>query len=188
VVDPIGMKVLSLLLTTGVAVALAQDAPKPAKPKGGGAMAELKNAKGEVVGKVRIAGQRGAEGVRITGEVSGLTPGDHGIHIHMTGKCEAPDFTTAGGHFNPTSAKHSLHTQGGHAGDLGNLKVESNGTAKIDITVPGVVIRGDGANSLFKEGGTALVIHANPDDLKTDPTGNAGGRFACGVISRPAAQ
>ena len=179
------MRLLTLLLMTGVSVALAQDPPKPAKPKGG-AMAELKNAKGEVVGKVRLAG-RGGEGVRITGEVSGLTPGDHGIHIHMTGKCEAPDFASAGGHFNPTGAKHSLNTQGGHAGDLGNLKVESDGTAKIDMTVPGVMMRGTEANSLFKEGGTALVIHANADDLKSDPAGNAGGRVACGVISRPGA-
>jgi len=180
------MRLLTLLVTTGVAVALAQDPPKPAKPKGG-AMAELTNTKGEVVGKVRIAGQRGGDGVRIMGEVSGLTPGDHGIHIHMTGKCDAPDFASAGGHFNPTSAKHSLNTQGGHAGDLGNLTVESSGSAKIDMTVAGVTMRGDGANSLFKEGGTALVIHANADDLKSDPAGNAGGRVACGVIMRPGA-
>lgn len=180
------MRTLTLLLTIGVVAALAQDPPKPAKPRGG-AMAELKNAKGEVVGKVRIAGQRGGEGVRIMGEVSGLTPGDHGIHIHMTGKCDPPDFASAGGHFNPTSAKHSLNAQGGHAGDLGNLTVESNGTAKVDLKVEGVTMRGDGANSLFKEGGTALVIHANADDLKTDPAGNAGGRVACGVITRPGA-
>lgn len=180
------MRLLTLLVTTGVTVALAQDPPKPAKPKGG-AIAELKNAKGEVVGKVRLAGQRGGEGVRMMGEVSGLTPGQHGIHIHMTGKCDPPDFTSAGGHFNPTNAKHSLNTQGGHAGDLGNLTVESDGKAKIDMTVAGVTMRGDGANSLFKEGGTALVIHANADDLKSDPAGNAGGRVACGVIMRPGA-
>ena len=180
------MRLLTLLLTTGVAVALAQDPPKPAKPKGG-ATAELKTAKGEVVGNVRLAG-RGAEGVRIMGEVKGLTPGDHGIHIHMTGKCEAPDFASAGGHFNPTSAKHGVNTQGGHAGDLGNLTVGSDGSAKIDMTIPGVTMRGSDATSLFKEGGTALVIHANADDLKTDPAGNAGGRFACGVITRSAPQ
>jgi superoxide dismutase, Cu-Zn family len=186
VADPIGMRTLTFLLTIGVTVALAQDPPKPAKPKGG-ARAELKNAKGETVGNVRIMGQRGGEGVRVVGEVRGLQPGERGIHIHMTGKCEPPDFQSAGGHFNPTNASHSLNTKGGHAGDLGNLKVESDGTAKIDMTVPGVTMRGDGANSLFKEGGTALVIHAGTDDLKTDPAGNAGGRVVCGVITRQTA-
>jgi superoxide dismutase, Cu-Zn family len=147
------------------------------------ATAELKNAQGEVVGKVRVAPVRKGEGVRITGQVKSLPPGEHGIHIHMTGKCDPPDFTSAGGHFNPTNAKHSLHTQGGHAGDLGNLTVAANGRAKIDLRIPNVTLA-EGANSLLKEGGTALVIHANADDLKTDPTGNAGGRIACGVIMK----
>ena len=147
------------------------------------ARAEMKNAKGEVIGTLKITPAKKGDGVQITGNVKNLPPGEHGFHIHTVGKCEAPEFTTAGGHFNPTSAKHSLNAQGGHAGDMGNLTVGQNGGAKVNVHVGGVTL-GEGANSLFKEGGTALMIHANVDDLKTDPTGNAGGRIACGVISK----
>ena len=177
------MRIITFLLTSALAVAFAQDKPAAKGASAGAAMAELKNAKGEVVGNVRVAPQRGGAGVRITGNVMNLPAGEHGIHIHMTGKCEAPDFQSAGGHFNPTGAKHSLHTQGGHAGDLGNLTVAANGKAKVNMVVPNVTL-GEGANSLFKEGGTALVIHEKADDLKTDPAGNAGARIACGVITR----
>jgi Cu-Zn family superoxide dismutase len=145
------------------------------------ATAELKNAKGEVVGKVTAAETKG--GVRLTGQVMNVPAGEHGIHIHMTGKCDPPEFTSAGGHFNPSGNKHGLSGKGGHEGDLGNLKVGADGKAKVDLRVPDVTLA-DGPKSLFKEGGTALVLHANPDDLKTDPTGNAGGRLACGVFMK----
>jgi len=176
------MKMITFLLTSALAVAFAQD--KPAAPKGsaGSAMAELKNAKGEAVGKVRIAPQRGGAGVRLTGDVMNLSAGEHGIHIHTTGKCDGPDFQSAGGHFNPEGHKHGADTKTGHAGDLGNLKVGENGKGKINMVVSNVTL-GEGANSLFKEGGTALVIHEKADDLKTDPAGAAGARIACGVIS-----
>jgi len=153
----------------------SQTAPSRAK-------AELKNAQGQAVGKAAFRPAR--DGVAMTLEVKGLTPGLHGIHIHEVGKCEAPDFKTAGSHFNPHGKHHgSLNPQGEHAGDLGNLTVGKKGSVKVKLLAKGVTL-GEGDASLFHPGGTSLVIHANPDDLKTDPAGNAGTRIVCGVITR----
>lgn len=147
------------------------------------ATATLKNAAGESVGTLTLT-TAGPDALRVTGTLSKLPPGTHAIHIHTVGKCDAPDFTTAGGHFNPTSKQHGKdNPNGAHMGDLPNFDVAANGTAKIAIDVKGVTL-GDGANSLFHTGGTALMIHAAADDYKTDPTGNAGARIACGVIEK----
>ncbi|MDZ4802973.1 MAG: superoxide dismutase family protein [Bryobacteraceae bacterium] len=170
------MKLVSLLLTIGVTMTLAAD-KKPAP-----ATVTLKNAKGDVVGNLKATPVKGGS-VKLSGSVMKMPAGQHAIHVHMTGKCEAPDFTSAGGHFNPEQHKHGLATQTGHAGDLGNFTVAANGKAKVNLMLTKVTLA-DGANSLFKEGGTALVVHEKADDLKTDPTGNAGGRVACGVFSR----
>lgn len=122
-------------------------------------------------------------GVEVTMKVTGLQPGKHGVHIHENGKCEPPGFSTAGSHFNPTSKHHGAGSPGGkHAGDLPNLVVQSDGTAKLTAIAQGATL-GTGTGSLLKPGGTALVIHAKPDDEKTDPSGNSGDRIACGVIS-----
>lgn len=146
------------------------------------ATVELKNAKGEVVGKMKATADK-AGGVKLAGNVMNMPPGEHAIHVHMTGQCVAPEFTSAGAHFNPENNKHGLATQGGHAGDLGNFMVAPNGKAKVNLTLTAVTLA-EGANSLFKEGGTALIVHEKLDDLKTDPTGAAGGRLACGVFTR----
>ena len=146
------------------------------------AKADIANSQGEHVGTATF--KETAQGVRLALEVANLPPGVHGFHIHAVGKCEAPDFKSAGGHFNPAGTQHGLENPAGHhAGDLQNLIVNAQGKAKVTILVPGVTL-GEGANSLFQPQGTAIVIHANPDDMKTDPAGNAGARIACGVITK----
>jgi len=146
------------------------------------AKADLADSKGANVGTAKFKDT--SSGVSLALEVSNLPPGVHGFHIHAVGKCEPPDFKSAGGHFNPEGKKHGWENpEGHHAGDLQNLTVDAQGKAKVKVVVPGVTL-GDGPNSLFHPQGTALVIHADPDDMKTDPAGNAGTRIACGVISK----
>ena len=146
------------------------------------AKADLADSKGASVGTAKLKEASG--GVSLTLEVSNLPPGVHGFHIHAVGKCESPDFKSAGGHFNPEGKKHGWENpEGHHAGDLQNLTVDAKGKAKVKVVVAGVTL-GDGPNSLFQPQGTAIVIHAAPDDNKTDPAGNAGARIACGVISK----
>jgi len=144
------------------------------------ARAELKNSKGEVVGTAIFTAAD--HGVIMSLNVRNLPPGEHGMHIHEAGKCEPPDFKSAAGHFNPAGKKHGLHNpEGAHAGDMENLTVRPDGTARVRIPLHGVTL-GKDAGSLLKPGGTSLIIHADKDDLKTDPTGGSGARIVCGVI------
>jgi len=118
--------------------------------------------------------------VRVTGEVTGHTKGPKGFHIHAMGDCSAHDAMSAGGHFNPTNSKHGgPYDPVKHAGDLGNITFNDAGAAKINFTVGDISVSKDQPNGII---GRALMVHAQVDDLKTDPTGNAGGRVACGVI------
>lgn len=146
------------------------------------AKADLTNSKREKVGTAKL--KEAPKGMSLSLEVSNLPPGVHGFHIHTVGACDPPDFKSAGGHFNAEGKKHGWENpEGHHAGDLQNLTVDAHGKATVKVVVPGVRL-GDGPNSLFHPQGTALVIHADPDDMKTDPAGNAGTRIACGVISK----
>lgn len=123
-------------------------------------------------------------GLNVTLDASDLQPGMHGFHIHENGICEAPDFESAGGHFNPTDAKHGFdHPEGPHAGDLPNIEVDQDGNVVADVTADMVTLEKGKVNSLLKEGGTALMIHSKADDYESQPSGDAGERIACGVIS-----
>jgi superoxide dismutase, Cu-Zn family len=144
---------------------------------------KLSDAKGKDVGTATLTDTD--KGVKIDLDVKGLAPGDHAIHVHEAGKCDAPDFKSAGGHFNPDKKHHGMDSKDGpHAGDMPNFKVDDKGNAKTSVVAPNVNLKDKDAHSVFTDAGTALVIHEKADDGKTDPAGNAGARIACGVIKK----
>lgn len=167
-----GSPLLSFVLMVGPAAAAGASPSK--------AVAQLQDASGKPVGSARFTEHGDAIAVDI--RVRGLTPGIHGAHVHMTGRCVAPGFASAGGHWNPMARHHGLKNPGGwHSGDLPNLVVKANGRGNLHFAIAGArLIGGEGA--LLDADGAALVIHAGQDDMISDPAGNAGGRVACGVI------
>ncbi|MCM3290882.1 superoxide dismutase family protein [Paenibacillus sp. MER 180] len=139
------------------------------------------NTKGDSIGTAQLT-QVGNK-VQMAIDVQSLSPGKHGIHFHAVGRCDTPDFKTAEAHLNPTHKEHGFENpKGYHSGDLPNLEVGEDGKAQATFTTEMVTLEKDKPNSLLKSGGTALIIHAQPDDYKTDPSGNSGDRIACGLI------
>jgi len=142
------------------------------------AQALLKTADGKDAGWVMATQEEG--GIRLAINAMGMSAGEHGIHVHMTGKCEGPKFESAGGHWNPMGAKHGLNNpQGQHSGDMPNLVVASDGSGRMDYLLDEAQL-----DQMLDADGAALVIHAKADDQKTDPSGDSGDRLACGVFTR----
>ena len=149
-------------------------------PSGPSAPAVLHDANGQERARATVTQVGGDLHVRVTSV--DMAPGTYGAHIHAVGRCEAPGFTTAGPHWNPTRRQHGKdNPQGMHMGDLPNLVVGADGKGDVDYTVAGATLR-DGDQALLAANGASVIIHAGPDDYKTDPSGNSGARMACGVL------
>ena len=146
------------------------------------ASATLLDASGAAHGTARV--MQTTSGLNVMVSVTGLTPGVHAVHVHTTGACTAPDFTSAGGHWNPMGKEHGMQNpNGSHMGDMPNMTVGADGTGSLTYTIAGGMVEGS-ANPLLDSDGAAVVVHAQADDNVSDPAGNAGGRIACGVLAK----
>ncbi len=171
----IGLAVMTAI-GTGTLAAAADKAPA-------GAYAELKPTQGSTV-KGRVDFKPGRDGVLVTGRIEGLTPGTHGFHVHEKGDCSAPDGSSAGAHFNPTTKPHAAREAADrHAGDLGNVEANAQGVAEVKFV--DAQLKLSGPESILGKG---VIVHEKADDFTTQPTGNAGGRKACGVIETTSAE
>jgi superoxide dismutase, Cu-Zn family len=176
-----------LLLASGIlcAATLAQQPRAGQAQPTQQAMASFISDKGERIGSARLT--QTPRGVLIQIEARNLPPGEHAFHVHAVGRCEgtgAEAFQSAGGHYNPGGHQHGfLVGEGAHAGDMPNQFVGQDGMLRAEVLNPNVTL-GAGQASLFDADGSALVIHARPDDHRSQPAGDAGGRIACAVIER----
>lgn len=168
----------ALILPLVAALAGCQTADKPPSARLGQATLQL--ASGVPAGTAQLLSS-GSQ-VNLAVAVVGLTEGMHGAHLHMVGSCDAPDFASAGGHLNPGGRQHGTENHAGaHLGDLPNIVVAGAGAGTVSATLPGT--REEVLARLFDADGTAVVVHAGADDYRTDPSGNSGGRVACGVLT-----
>ncbi|MGM0875535.1 MAG: superoxide dismutase family protein [Bacillota bacterium] len=142
---------------------------------------EMFNPNGDSLGTIKVSEQ--SEGVKLEVLLEGLPPGEHGLHIHEKGKCEAPEFKSAGNHFNPDEKQHGLlHPEGAHAGDLPNI-ISEDGKVEADLMAPQLTLKSDQKNSLLRQEGSSIVITEGKDDGMTQPSGDSGQRIACGEIT-----
>ena len=171
---------LTVAIAATLAAPLALPGCAPVEPAGGPPM-PLVNSSGQSIGTVRAWQTTGGVTFRI--DASGLPHGVHGLHVHAVGRCDPPDFTSAGPHWNPASRKHGMNNPDGpHAGDLPNVTVAANGALGETVTLTGASLTATGPGALLDADGAALVLHAAADDYVTDPSGNSGARIACAVI------
>ena len=171
---------LAALVLTACATG-RREAPEPADQPPATAAAQLRDAGGRAVASASAA--QVGDAVRVRVEAAGLSPGIYGAHLHTVGRCDAPSFESAGPHWNPANREHGPdNPRGQHMGDLPNLLVGTDGRGSFEFTIPGAALAG-GARALFDRDGAAVVLHARPDDYRTDPSGNSGARIACGVLS-----
>lgn len=176
-----GTATLTFVLLAAAGPAMAQ-ASHEHHASAGGASADIKDAQGKSLGTAELV--ETPHGVLVSVKLDGVAPGAHALHLHAVGQCQGPDFKSAGAHFNPSSATHGYKSaKGPHAGDLPNVHVEKDGMLNAEAFAAGTTL-GAGDKSLFDADGTAIVVHAKPDDYATDPAGNAGDRIACGVVEK----
>jgi superoxide dismutase, Cu-Zn family len=169
---------IMVALVLGGCSTVVPKAPQSVTPVNAEVRTELTTASGEARGMAVLQMADGR--MRLTVEAMGLVLGARAVHIHDVGKCEGPAFMSAGAHWNPTAKQHGRdNPMGAHHGDLPNLLIGTNGRGSLTIDVPGTMAQ------LLDADGAAVMIHADADDYKTDPTGNAGGRIACGVLTVP---
>ncbi|MBV8688397.1 MAG: superoxide dismutase family protein [Alphaproteobacteria bacterium] len=166
-----------------LAACTATTAPE-ARPDGTGqapgASAEIKEPSGRTVARARI--DQAGDGLRVRIDAAGLAPGAYGAHLHAVGRCDPPAFASAGPHWNPSGRQHGKdNPQGMHLGDLPNLMVGTDRRGSLEYTVPAASLTG-GGSALLDADGAAIVLHAQADDYRTDPSGNSGARIACGVL------
>ncbi len=167
---------LALTALAGASVSACTTVPGMGAPA---ARADIHNASGAMIGEALVY-QRGSD-IEIKVGVSQLAAGTYATHIHTVGKCDAPKFTTAGPHWNPMGRQHGLeNAMGPHGGDLPNIIVGASGTGSISFRIPSQNVTGPGG--ILDADGGAIMVHAGPDDMRTDPAGNAGDRIACGVF------
>jgi Cu-Zn family superoxide dismutase len=145
------------------------------------AAADIRDASGRIRARATVA-QSGVD-LRLRIAATGMAPGAYGAHVHAVGRCDPPGFAAAGPHWNPAGRQHGKDNPAGmHKGDLPNLLVGADGSGSFEIELPHATISGRGADVLLDADGAAVVIHAMPDDFRTDPSGNSGARIACGVL------